>query len=243
MESDNDWKSIGEIMQSVYAKRSASSELKNVCQEIKQCKANSYERIVKIRQYYDSMNRHILSQEDGRELHHYMPYLIDWQFVLNKVEYMAWMDIRYMGSLPLYPQYPVLSYVLDFGSPHKKVGFEIDGKDFHDKKKDIIRDIELKKEGWTIFRVSGTEMMRTRVRDYNEIYCAKDLDYNSLSENDKEELEKYFSTTGRGVLEAIKIFYFGGIRGYLEQDRNFITDLSIQTLKDHNYQYDNRSSI
>lgn len=80
------------------------------------------------------------------------PYLLDWDF--TPIEEMAWQDIRSM-CLPLYPQFPVDRYFVDFGDPHLKIAIELDGKDFHDAAADRVRDTRLWELGWRTFRIPG----------------------------------------------------------------------------------------
>lgn len=82
------------------------------------------------------------------------PYWINWQF--TPIEFNVWCDIRNIG-IPFYPQIPVLNYFIDFADPCKKIGIEVDGKEFHhDKGKDQKRDLKLQKEGWKIIRIPGS---------------------------------------------------------------------------------------
>jgi len=113
------------------------------------------------------------------------PYFMDWIGIFTPIEKVAWDIIRYYG-IPVYPQFPVLNYFIDFANPNYKIGIELDGKDFHDKDKDIIRDNKLCDSGWRIFRISGSEMMRQREVGTTE----------------------WRMNTGDGVLSAINIFYF-----------------------------------
>lgn len=85
------------------------------------------------------------------------PYFVDWMKVFTPVEEDAWQSIRGQG-LRFYPQFPVLSYFIDFADPIKKIGLEIDGRDWHtNRDKDRARDLELLSAGWRIFRVTGAE--------------------------------------------------------------------------------------
>lgn len=84
------------------------------------------------------------------------PYFVDWVRYFTPIEMDAWQAIRYHG-LPLYPQYPALNYFIDFADPNKKIGLELDGKAWHDRDRDRVRDTRLFNEaGWRIFRVSGS---------------------------------------------------------------------------------------
>lgn len=82
------------------------------------------------------------------------PYFIDWSPMFTPIESYAWQDIRGQ-SLPLYPQFPVDGVFIDFADPYFKIGIELDGKGYHDHKKDLLRDSKLCLAGWRIFRIPG----------------------------------------------------------------------------------------
>lgn len=123
------------------------------------------------------------------------PYLMDWEF--SPIERLVWADIRDM-ALPFYPQLPALNYFLDFGNPFLKIGIECDGKEFHDKARDAVRDERLAGAGWMIFRIEGHECKRTVDRHWEgDPECRPDVDHG-----------KYYGATSEGVLRAIKHHYF-----------------------------------
>lgn len=127
---------------------------------------------------------------------------IDWGKVFSPIEEVTWMSIRSYGQVPLYPQYPVLKYYIDFANPVKKIGIECDGKQWHENRteKDLQRDIELAKEGWTIFRISGSDCVRV----IDEYYDRYDIG----KEEAEDVLRKYYSTID-GLIKAIGIYFFG----------------------------------
>lgn len=130
-------------------------------------------------------------------------YPIDWSLIHTPIENDAWISIRRKGKIVLYPQYPVLNYQVDFGNPYLKIALELDGKEFHiDKLKDAQRDENLRKAGWTVFRVTGTEMWRTRFKDFS------DFEGESWYENGQDEIENWILNTGDGVIEALRAVYF-----------------------------------
>lgn len=80
-------------------------------------------------------------------------------------------------SKSIYMQVPALSYYLDFACPEKKINIEVDGEYWHgsafmsvtasqlrQKLHDTQRDEELKKEGWTIFRIPASSLDRERMK-------------------------------------------------------------------------------
>lgn len=134
------------------------------------------------------------------------PYLMDWKF--SPIEQLVWGDIRNM-ALPFYPQLPALNYFLDFGNPFLKIGIECDGKQWHDKARDAVRDERLAAAGWMIFRIEGHE-------------CNRSVDrYWDGAEEDRPQIDhgKFFGETAEGVLLAIKHRYFDSQpareRGYM----------------------------
>ncbi len=86
------------------------------------------------------------------------PYAIyDWIMIFTPIEYNVWSDIRSIG-VPLYPQFPVGKYWIDFADPIKKIGIEVNGK-IHNQTtdRDTKRLKELACNGYTIFNISGKD--------------------------------------------------------------------------------------
>src|SRR6478672_10530579 len=84
------------------------------------------------------------------------PYAIDHLIHHSPIEDQAWIAIRSYG-LPFYPQVPVQGFFPDFANPFLKIIIECDGAQWHDKKKDAIRDEWLDYCGWTVYRITGRE--------------------------------------------------------------------------------------
>lgn len=129
---------------------------------------------------------------------HFDPYIHDWKF--SKIESNVWGDIRGVG-IPLYPQFPAERFFLDFANPFLKIGIECDGKEFHDRKRDEIRDKLLAEAGWMIFRMPGHE-------------CVRQYDLNLIEDFEtrraRELMHNFHHDTSEGVLYALKWAYFGG---------------------------------
>ena len=89
----------------------------------------------------------------------YTAYPVDWTRLFSPIEEMAWGEIRCLG-LPFFPQYPVLQFFADFADPIKKIVIECDGKKFHNKQKDAVRDKLMVADGWKVFRVPGSDCSR-----------------------------------------------------------------------------------
>src|SRR5437867_1638777 len=85
------------------------------------------------------------------------PYPIVSLINFTPIEKNVWEDIR-KYNIPLLPQFPSSGYFLDFADPFKRIVVEVDGKDYHlDKERDEKRDAILRKKGWNIFRITGSE--------------------------------------------------------------------------------------
>lgn len=87
-------------------------------------------------------------------------YSMDWAGMFTPIESDCWSSIRGHG-LPFHPQYPVGNKFVDFADPEKKIAIEADGKQFHEKKRDAVRDAELAELGWIVFRLTGSECRKT----------------------------------------------------------------------------------
>lgn len=131
-------------------------------------------------------------------------YPIDWPGFFSPIEMDAWCSIRSKGIV-MYPQYPVLKYFVDFGNPVLKIAIEVDGKKFHDKKKDAIRDLELLGVGWKVFRIPGSQMWNSHYIAWSDVGSACDLTREEL-----DGLVFWMTRTGDGVIEAIAEEYFRG---------------------------------
>lgn len=132
------------------------------------------------------------------------PYFYDWEF--TPIERDGWNSIRRMG-LPLYPQIPVAGYFLDFGDPHKLIGVELDGKQFHNAERDLIRDTRLGALGWRIFRITGSEAYSRIMNPFERMECCGC----SFQRGDREfnqELGEWAYNTEEGVFWALKTIFY-----------------------------------
>lgn len=195
---------------------------------------NYYQKLSAIRSYYRRVEPQLLKHHRERPTQFYDSYPTDWSLLFSPIERMAWDAIRCKGGIVLYPQYPALEYFLDFANPGLKIALELDGK-HHDKDRDFFRDQDLKRAGWTIYRITGREMHGT-FRDWS--------DFDSMTEeNEKmEALTHWILKTGDGVIEAIKQIHFNHLtysHCYDEEDEEvdyaFIKfyESCIQTLELH----------
>jgi hypothetical protein len=158
-----------------------------------------------IRDHYDYLTPEILRRSQRSASSWVNPYGgIDWAAMFTPIEYQTWQAIRTFGHLPMYPQYPVLGYFLDFGNPYLKIGIECDGADFHkDKEKDRLRDMALYQEGWKIYRISGSDCMRMPTDDYFEMSEIDDLDKLYAT------LNQVYDGTIEGLVKSLGVYYCG----------------------------------
>lgn len=164
---------------------------------------NYYEKLIAIKNFYLSNQEQIINKPTTWAC----AYPTDWSLIFSPIELMAWQSIRAKGKIILYPQYPALNYFLDFGNPGLKVALELDGKYYHNQDKDFIRDMELKKNGWNVYRITGSEMYKADFKEITEIeseYYYEDRDEDKAI----EDLRYWLLKTGDGIIQAIKEVHF-----------------------------------
>ena len=130
-------------------------------------------------------------------------YFLPWEQFWGKSppEYLTWWSIRYYGRVPLYPQYPVLNYFVDFGDPWQRIGVEVDGNNYHDEGKGLRRDEELFEIGWKIFRIPAAQ---TRPG-----YLGPNDEFRALDERaQRARLSRWLLETSDGVIRALKALYY-----------------------------------
>jgi len=113
-----------------------------------------------IRQHYRANTQAIY--EAGRSMWGIDPYAWEHEtdIRLTPIERALWSDIRAVGVV-MYPQYPVSRYFVDFANPVARVAIECDGALWHlDAEKDRKRQCEIEAEGWTVYRISGSECLK-----------------------------------------------------------------------------------
>jgi very-short-patch-repair endonuclease len=130
------------------------------------------------------------------------PYLVNWKF--SPIEDIAWGYIRDYG-LPLYPQYPLGRFFIDFACPYLRLGVELDGKQYHNAEKDKKRDEWMAAQGWQVFRVPGRECY-VKHKDFHEI--REMSSYGACESEIHGELQRFFMETAEGVFKALEIMYF-----------------------------------
>ena len=106
-----------------------------------------------LRELYREITPEILANELSD------PYVVDWMRVFTPIEYDMWCSIRAL-AIPMWPQYPVGGFFIDFGDPARHIAFEADGQQWHHAEKDAKRDAELRSLGWSVFRFPGWQCVR-----------------------------------------------------------------------------------
>jgi hypothetical protein len=103
--------------------------------------------------------------------------------------------------MPLYPQYPVLNYFVDFGDPWQRIGIEADGWSYHDEGKDLRRDEELFELGWKVFRIPAAQTLPGCLEPDDE--------FRELEERaQRARLSLWLLETSDGIIRAIRALYY-----------------------------------
>jgi uncharacterized protein DUF559 len=153
-----------------------------------------------VRQAYMEMGDTVLQAAQRGDI--VEPYFLPWNEFWKKSppEFDTWWSIRYY-CLPLYPQYPLLNYFVDFGDPWQRIGLEADGRSYHDEGKDLRRDEELFELGWKVFRIPAAQ---TRPG-----YLGPNDEFRELDERaQRARLSRWLLKTSDGVIQALKVLYY-----------------------------------
>jgi hypothetical protein len=150
------------------------------------------------------------------------PYFHEWRF--TPIEVQAWNCIRRIG-LVLYPQVPVGGVFVDFGNPYWKVGVELDGKDYHSRDRDTLRDEKLWALGWRIYRITGSESVKWS-HPPTEPNFANDA--RRRSEEWYRALAEWTVSTGDGVLWSLHLLYQRAKHATAEE-----RDIAVRALNHH----------
>jgi very-short-patch-repair endonuclease len=153
-----------------------------------------------IRQAYMEMMPLIMATAKASPTRGIDPYFLDWEKHFSPIESIAWASIR-MRGMPLYPQFPLFNYFIDFANPYFRIGVELDGKQ-HDQDADRERDDQLAEYGWSIFRISGVEANT----EYENLTDAEIADYSE--EHKRSVLKHWLLETCDGVIEGLDQIYF-----------------------------------
>lgn len=163
-----------------------------------------YDKLLAIKNYYINQEHNILQTFKKSKMLWAASYPIDWSTLFTPIEYMAWATIKSKGRIVLYPQYPILNFHVDFANPGIKLALEVDGQLYHDPKKDLIRDNQIRAAGWTIYRITGKEMVNTKFKDWQSFYD-EDIDDDDVKIS---YIHDWLMNSGDGIIEAIKTIHF-----------------------------------
>ena len=87
---------------------------------------------------------------------------IAYQSECSPAERLMWCELRsHWFSGGFVPEFKVGRYFIDFADLKKKVGIEVDGKEYHeDWERDAERDAYLRDQGWKIYRLPAKALYR-----------------------------------------------------------------------------------
>lgn len=91
-------------------------------------------------------------------------YQFPWLDYLTPIERSVLDQLRIDGTWPMWPQYPVGPYWVDFGNPEYRIAIECDGKRYH-QLDDNKRDIYLESRGWIVFHLTGRQCHQNNTMD------------------------------------------------------------------------------
>lgn len=127
------------------------------------------------------------------------PYIFDFDMPMTPIEENVWHDIRVLG-LPFYMQFPVGPYFIDFADPIKKIGVEVDGKEWHqDHDADDKREKELNRLGWVIVRIPGYKTFKRR----SDFFQNDEDEYIDLEARDAC-MNMFLAESSEGILLSLK---------------------------------------
>lgn len=206
----------------------ATAELQNAFDKA----TNSFQQRVALRVYYWRMESYIMKVFRESKLLWATTYPLGdkWKELFTPIEEHAWNIIRSKGRIVLYPQYPILDFYADFANPGLKIVLEIDGKEYHDRDKDLARDKKMKAAGWTVYRVTGKEIYNTRYKDWSN------FEEEEVPEEDRERcLRTWLMYSGDGVIEAIRAVHFSEVQDSTDEDNIEQTFMRYchETLREH----------
>lgn len=189
-------------------------------------KDNYFNRLRIAGQYWKENEERIISNSAKNPRLWFHAEAFDWHVLFSPIEMDAWVSLRGKCT-PMYPQYPVLNYYVDFGNPYFKIAIELDGKFYHDPEKDKKRDKELHEAGWKVFRITGSQM----VKQFKAIDDFEEWEIHENYDQVLDDLRHWILETGDGVIEAISRVYFS--KGPLRSIDKDIYTLCQRTLESH----------
>jgi len=135
------------------------------------------------------------------------PYQLDFTGYSTHIEDYAWQAIRGYG-VPMFPQFPVLNFFIDYANPFKKIGIECDGKQWHDPVKDAKRDAKLEAQGWTIYRIEGWKCKKIMAEPWESFLNDDGERFNFENPMHLKYAEEWFTTTSDGIILSIGLNHF-----------------------------------
>lgn len=126
-----------------------------------------------------------------------------WRF-MNPAERDFYMQYISIGGIALYPLYFAGGYFLDFANPGLKLGIEIDGKNFHDAEKDLVRDSDLGELGWIILRMTAVDVLKGQkyLSDIENEFAYQD------NNEQQDSIKSFFESGSIGLLYALRALFF-----------------------------------
>lgn len=190
-EETTGWKSLKEILEEAFSQANQTPDPKKG--------ETYYKTLQSLKEYYRQSEQGIISMAKKEPCKWFRSYPMDWHSILTPIEWNVWCDIRSIGLIVLYPQYPVLEFYADFANPYFKIIVEVDGKEYHkDKQADYDRDKKLSQNGWTVFRLTGAETY-------------KEVEYDG--DEPGEDYEEYILKTSQGFIWALRNIFFANYTG------------------------------
>ena len=116
---------------------------------------NDFERRLILKDFYSHYTKRIMENNGIADVYMLGDSTMKY---MTPIEQIFFRLTRTIGRCYLFPEYPVGNYFVDFGNPYHKIAVECDGKEWHDAEKDRLRDIELHKMGWIVFRLTGSDL-------------------------------------------------------------------------------------
>lgn len=164
-------------------------------------------RIIALSNHWSDFEEEIMESISENPIYHHMGNCFDYSTIFTPIEYDFWCSMKCIGGIYFYPQYKVLNYICDFVNPYHKIIIELDGKEYHvDKEKDLRRDLSLGKEGWSIIRITGSDMFKSA--GFDECDVLRDFDYGNIDEDEMYKKLCQYYLTGDGIVRSLRYIYW-----------------------------------
>ena len=128
-------------------------------------------------------------------------------------------EILLSRGMEFYPQLKVGKYYPDFVDKKRKIIIEVDGKNYHDLEKDKIKDQDLNKLGYDVYRISYNMFVEM---DYEEYFFMLEMEIDHINNKNIYELKrKYYCKTAEGIIDSI---YFSYYNPYAFYDKDLVLE-------------------